>query len=123
MATGSGGKQPYLIRFADARPFAFAGVWERWSRSDDAPLESCAIITTEANQVVAPVHDRMPVILAPGCYRDWLGTGELAAPELEALLTPHPEAEMEAIAVSRRVNSPSNDDPGCIEPLASDRLW
>jgi putative SOS response-associated peptidase YedK len=113
------GKQPHLIRFADGRAFAFAGLWERWlSRDGGAPVDSCTIITTTPNGLLRELHDRMPVILPPAAFEEWLRPEPLAAPRLDELLRPHPDSEMEAFAVNRRVNSPANDDPSCVEPLA-----
>ncbi len=111
-----GGKQPYLIRFGDGRLFAFAGLWEHWSPSDGQVLDSFTILTTSPNDVVRPVHDRMPVILPPQHYDRWLGFTEASASELQALLCPHPSEGMELHPVSRRVNSPANDDPQVVEP-------
>ncbi len=112
-----GGKQPYLIRFGDGRMFALAGLWECWKPEDQDPLESYTILTTSPNRVVKPLHDRMPVILPPEHWNSWLGLTGAAPPELEALLGPHPAEEMEAHPVSRRVNSPANDDPGVLDPV------
>ncbi len=113
------GKQPHLIRFADKRAFAFAGLWERWLRRDGGePIDSCTIITTTPNELLRELHDRMPVILPTAAFEEWLRPEPLAAPRLDELLAPHPAAEMEAFPVSRRVNSPANDDPSCVEPLA-----
>ena len=113
------GKQPYLIRFADGRAFALAGLWERWLPQDGgAAVDSCTIITTTPNDLLRELHDRMPVILPLAAFEEWLRPEPLAAPRLEELLRPHPDAEMEAFAVSRRVNSPTNDDPSCIDPLS-----
>jgi putative SOS response-associated peptidase YedK len=112
------GKQPHLIRFADGRAFAFAGLWERWlPRDGGAPVDSCTIITTTPNELLRELHDRMPVIVDPAAFDEWLRPEPLAAPRLEELLRPHPHAEMEAFPVSRRVNSPANDGPECIAPL------
>jgi putative SOS response-associated peptidase YedK len=113
------GKQPHLIRFGDGRAFAFAGLWERWlSRDGGAPVDSCTIITTTPNELLRDIHDRMPVILPPAAFEDWLRPEPLAAPRLEELLRPYPDSEMEAFPVSRRVNSPAYDGPECIAPLS-----
>ncbi len=114
------GKQPYLIRFCHGRPFAMAGIWERWQQPDGALLSSCTIITTAANQVVAPVHDRMPVILSRSNQVEWLQPTPLDRARLEAILLPHPPAEMEAYPVSQRINSPAHDDPGCVQRVTAD---
>ncbi|MBL8849492.1 MAG: SOS response-associated peptidase [Planctomycetaceae bacterium] len=101
-----GRKQPHHIRLRDGRPFAFAGLWERWG-----DIESCAIITTEANDLIATIHDRMPVILPPDAWDAWLmpdgGNTEL--------LRPYPPEEMELHPVSLTVNNPRNDTPACLE--------
>lgn len=114
-----GGKQPYLIRRPDASPFAFAGLWEFW-RGAGEPIESCTILTTEANELMRPLHDRMPVILAPESYEAWLDPSNKDTDRLQELLVPEPDGKLVAFPVSKRVNSPSNDDPSLVEP-ASDR--
>lgn len=110
-----GGKQPYLIRFSDGRPFAFAGLWELWKAPGAEPLLSCTIVTTTPNEVVAPLHDRMPVILPRDLHREWLSPTELEATRLRELLVPCPPEGMDAFPVSRRVNNPGADDPACVE--------
>ena len=110
------GKTPYRIRLADERPFGFAGLWERWDKGDGEPILSCTILTTAANATLAPIHDRMPVILPPDSRDYWLGpTADRDA--LLSLLQPYPPEEMDAYPVSRRVNSPRNEDPSLLEPL------
>ena len=103
-----GAKQPYHITLADKAVFAFAGLWERWRTPEGDPLLSCSIITTTPNERVAPIHDRMPVILAPADHGAWL-----AAPDA-ALLRPFPADAMTATAVSSRVNNVDNDDAACL---------
>jgi putative SOS response-associated peptidase YedK len=112
--TSGGSKQPYLIALADEAPFAFAGLWEAWTGPDAVRLESCTIIVTEANDFLRPVHDRMPVILTPERFADWLDPGRPLA-ESRALLQPF-DGAMTRVPVSRRVNSVGNDDAGCIAP-------
>jgi putative SOS response-associated peptidase YedK len=112
-----GKKQPVRICMTDDAPFAFAGLWSRWGPRD-AELETCAIITTEANELCAKVHDRMPVILAPSDYERWLDTSD---PDPVDLLRPYPSDAMRAYPVSPRVNSPKNDDVELIEPLPIER--
>ena len=114
-ATGGKAKTPFHFRRRDGRPFAFAGLWERREKGPQ-PVESCTLITTEPNAVVAPVHDRMPAILRPEHYQQWLDPDEQGADELDALLGPLPDELMEGFTVGRLVNSPSRDDPRCIEP-------
>ncbi len=111
------GKVPHLVRFADGRPFAFAGLWERWRDADGATVDSYTILTTRPNELVAGLHDRMPVILPPEVHDEWLAPAEIERDRLEALLAPHPPAGMETYPVSRRVNSPANDDPECVRPV------
>ena len=113
----NGAKQPFYIRMKEGRPFAFAGLWEGWKDNGGPEIRSCAILTTRPNALAGEIHDRMPVILPAGSYDAWLDP-EAEKEELVALLAPYPEAEMEAYPVSRFVNSPSNNDPRCIEPAA-----
>ena len=110
------GKQPYYIHMSDGSPFAFAGLWEIWR--DGEEIRSCTIITTEANELVGEVHHRMPVILHPEDYELWLDPDFEEKEALTSLLRPYPSGAMEAYPVSRRVNSPSNNAPDCIEPAA-----
>ena len=114
-AKTEGGKVPHHVRFADRRPFAFAGLWERWMPPEGEAVDSCTILTTAPNGLVAGIHDRMPVILPPGAYADWLAPGPLGPDAAEAMLVPHPGDGMEAVPVSRHVNSPANDDERCLE--------
>jgi putative SOS response-associated peptidase YedK len=106
-------KQPYHFRLKDGRPFAFAGLWERWHGEDDAPVETCTIITTEANELVRPVHERMPAILAPGDFTTWLDP-RTPAGQLHGLLRPYPAGDMAADPASPYVNSPRNQGPRCL---------
>ena len=109
------GKQPYAIRFTDARLFAFAGLWDQWrDRETGDAVESCTILTTSANDVVARIHDRMPVIMPPSAWQQWLDVTLTDQASLQPLLEPHPPDEMTVTPVSRRVNSPRNDDPECL---------
>ena len=109
-------KQPYYIRRRDGAPFAFAGLWDRWrDRAHDEVIETYTIVTTTPNELVAPLHNRMPVILSPDAYSRWLDPEEPGPPELLALL---PDGELKAFPVSTFVNSPVHDDPLCAKPLA-----
>jgi putative SOS response-associated peptidase YedK len=123
------GKRPYRVAFADGRPFAMAGVWARWTPptaqtglgdfgadgpSDPEPRETFAVVTTEPNDLVAGLHHRMAVVLAPGEEATWLhGSPE----EARALLDPYPADEWTAHEVSTRVNDVSNDGPALVEPV------
>lgn len=108
----AGGKQPWRIVRADGAPFAFAGLWDRWKGRDGQVIESCVIITTDANATIRPIHERMPVMLDIGRFETWLSGPAIAAAEL---MEPYRGA-LAAFPVSRRVNDPSNDDPELIEP-------
>jgi putative SOS response-associated peptidase YedK len=113
----NGGKQPFFIHLEDGRSFAFAGLWEHWEGADGSVIESCTLLTTAPNDLLRPLHNRMPVILLPGDYELWLDP-EVQQPDLlKPLLGPYLAGEMEAYPVSRWVNKPQNDDPRCIEPL------
>jgi putative SOS response-associated peptidase YedK len=111
------GKQPYFVRMRGKRLFAFAGLWDRWESPDKGAIETCTILTTVANAVLAPIHDRMPVILPPMEYARWLDPALLNTDSLAPLLVPFPPEDMLALPVSPRVNSPAVDDEKCITPL------
>ncbi len=113
----AGGKQPYRIALADEELFAFAGLWERWQGEGGDEIESFTIIVTQANEAVRPIHDRMPVILAPDRHDLWLEGGPDAADEAKALLKPFPTGSLSAHPVSTFVNNPKNDDERCIARL------
>lgn len=110
-------KQPYFIRMRDDRPFAFAGLWETWQRGDDAPVQSCTLLTTESNELIRPIHNRMPVILASDDYRRWLDPGVQRPEQLTPHWRPYPSDQMTADPVSTFVNNPANDSPKCIQPV------
>ena len=104
-------RDPYLMKMRNGRTFAFAGVWDRWG-SGAARVESCAILTTAANELVAKVHDRMPVVLDRASYDLWLDP-EAREEDLQRVLRPFPAADMVAYPVSSRVNSTAVDDAEC----------
>jgi putative SOS response-associated peptidase YedK len=110
-ATLGGRKQPFCFRLWGERPLAFAGLWERW-QGPEGPVESCAILTTEANDLVRPVHDRMPVTLPERHWAAWLDGGFLDTAELAPLLRPFPSDAMRAYPVGALVSDPRNDGPG-----------
>ncbi len=117
-----GRKQPMRISLQSGDPFAFAGLWETWTQPDDQLLRTFTIITTAPNELVAPVHNRMPVILRQEHEDLWLDNA--AHPELLLdLLRPYPADLMSAYPVSHRVNSPANDDPSIVERVEQPRLW
>ena len=107
--------QPYAIAMKDGAPFGIAGIWENWKEPASGEwIRTFAIITTDANQLVAEIHDRMPVILAPSDYAGWLGE----EPDPRGLMRPYPTDLMRMWPISTRVNKPENDDPAIIEPIA-----
>ena len=110
-------KQPFYIRLRDGRLFAFAGLWERWAGPDGKIVESCALLTTEPNESLKDIHDRMPVILAQADYDQWLDPAVRQAELLRPLFRPYPPDDMTAYPVSLSVNDPGHDDAGCIEPV------
>src|SRR5262249_43961787 len=112
-ATVAGRKQPFCFRPWDERPWAFAGLWELWD-GPGGPVESCAILTTGANDLVRPVHDRMPVILPERHWAAWLDTALQGAAELAPLLRPYSPDAMRAYPVGAMVNNPRNDVPECL---------
>lgn len=115
-----GGKQPFHIRLVTGEPFALAGLYEHWQAPDGTWLHSCTILTTEANELMRPLHDRMPVIIAPDQHAVWLDPDLRDAGPLQALLAPYPAELMVATAVSRAVNRVGNDGPELLAPaLAS----
>jgi len=113
-----GGKQPFHIRMADGRPFAFAGLWEQWRTPEGQWLETCTILTTSANELMRQLHDRMPVIIPPEQYALWLDPALHDTEPLQELLTPYPAEEMTARPVSKAVNKVGNDDPSLLAPVA-----
>lgn len=111
-----GRKQPYYVTLKDGGPFGMAGLWERWGEGETA-IESCTIITTDANSLMQSIHDRMPVIVSPEKYRLWLDPAEHDQHVLSGILQPYGAAEMEAFPVSTLVNNPKRESPDCIEPI------
>ena len=110
-------KVPYYLRMVDSSPMPFAGIWEAWCSPDGQVLESCAILTTSANAKVAPIHDRMPVILDPAGFSLWLDRQVYEVDKLAGLFVPYPADRLEAYRVTMLVNNPAYDDAECIEPL------
>lgn len=115
---GSKSKTPMYIQLKSGKPFALAGLWERWDSKDGSTIFSCTIITTQPNELMQSIHNRMPVILPSNTYTQWLDPGEPNLSFLSGLLQPYPAEELIAYPVSRLVNSPANDLPACIEPAA-----
>lgn len=110
-------KQPYFFQLKEERLFGFAGLWDRWKGEDGSVIESCTILTTQANEVLAPVHDRMPVILYQDDYDLWLDEDERKQELLKDLLQPYPASEMISYPVSTLVNSTRNKGADLIEQL------
>lgn len=109
-------KQPYFISLREERPFAFAGLWDRWEDPESSVVESCTILTTDTNDLLRDLHDRMPVILNPEDYDRWLAS-ETDDPEcLSALLAPYPSERMQLWPVGMVVSNARNDVPECVRP-------
>jgi putative SOS response-associated peptidase YedK len=113
-----GKKQPFFFQMRDERPFGFAGLWERWEGEGGEVLNSCTILTTEANEVLRPVHDRMPVILHPEDYELWLDADARKRDLVKELLRPYTAEEMLGYPVSASINSPQNQGAKLIERAA-----
>lgn len=108
-------KLPYYFHRTDGKLIAFAGLWETWKDPEtETPLDSCTIITTDANKVMEPVHHRMPVILAPDDFDTWL---DPSATDLQPLLAPCPNDAITCYRVSKSVNKIANEGAECVEPL------
>lgn len=114
-------RQPYAIARADRRLMAMAGLWENWRSPEGEWVRSCAIVTCPANALLAPLHDRMPVILEPEAWPAWLGEAPAEPERLRALLTPCPPELLRLWPVDPRVGNVKNKDPALIEPPAAER--
>ena len=112
-----GPKQPYFFHRGDGLPFAMAGLWDRWDKDPDSPVESFTILTTNANEVVAPIHKRMPVILEAENHGRWLNPTFEDTGALTELLAPASEDVLETFPVSTYVNNPGNEGPECVAPI------
>lgn len=112
-------KRPYLIRMKGSAPFAFAGLWETWVGPNGEELDTVAMITTDANAVLAPIHHRMPVILPPDRFGMWLDCANVNANDASTLLAPAPDDAMEAFEISPAVNRVANDGPDIQEPYTA----
>jgi len=109
-------KVPHFIRLKSGEPFVFAGLWEHWQSPDGSELKSTTIITTSPNELMASIHNRMPVILPRHAYMQWLDPLPRSPVEMNKLLSPYPAEEMEAYPISTLVNSPANDRPEVVLP-------
>ncbi len=113
---GTKTKTPYFIHMKDRQPFAFAGLWDEWNPPDGGSVRSAAIITTEPNELMATIHNRMPVILHPADYAQWLDPAPRTPESLQPLLKPFPADRMSAYPVSTLVNKPENDRAELVVP-------
>lgn len=111
-------KIPHRILMKDERPFAFAGLWDSWTR-EGKEVKTCLIVTTAANTLVEKIHDRMPVILTPDRERAWLG--DVRPEDIGGFLQPYDADRMKAYPVSTAINSPSNNSPSVIQPVSEPR--
>ena len=112
-------KQPMRILLQDEQPFGFAGLWDTWTAPDGSELQTFSIITGEANALVAPIHNRLAIILRPENYRTWLDPQFQEIETLATMLTPYPAEQMKTYPVSTRVNNARLDDAECIAPLTA----
>ena len=115
--TGTKAKTPHFIKLETGLPFALAGLWDEWHSPDGSQIKSCTIITTEPNELMSKLHNRMPVILPPSAYEEWLDPAPQKPEALQHLLVPYPATGMRAYPVSTLVNSPGNDRPECVVPV------
>jgi len=111
------GSDPYLVVLANRMPFAFAGLWESWKSPHGELIESCTILTSDANELVRPIHDRMPAILSPSDYELWLNPNPKTIGSLKHILKSFPSEQMILFPVSGKVNKASYDAADCVEPL------
>ena len=110
------GKVPVYITMKDGRPFGFAGIYSDWRPPEGESIRTCTIVTTEPNELLQPIHNRMPVIIKPDDREQWLDPDEQDPANLTPLLAPYPSDELTAWEVSRAVNSPYNNSPELIQP-------
>jgi putative SOS response-associated peptidase YedK len=115
---GAGRKQPYFIRPRDGGLFALAGLWERWNDPRGETVETCTILTTTANEVMRPLHERMPVIVGADADALWLDP-HASADALRALFVPYTSEGMEAVPVGPWVSNARNEGPRCLEPAGA----
>lgn len=124
---GEKAKQPMFIQLRGRRPFALAGLWERWTPPEGEPLHSCTILTIEANEFMKPIHDRMPVIVPGDLWRVWLDPAVTQVQDVANVLRPIAPDALEAHPVGRAVNRVGTDGPSLIERVDEnkppDTLW
>lgn len=117
-----GNKQPYFIRMRSARPFAIAGLYEYWEGVAGA-LATCTIVTTEPNELLSTIHNRMPVIVAKSDFDTWLDPKIQSAEPLLPILAPYPDGELEMFPVTRSMSNPGFESPTIVEPVPSETLF
>ena len=115
---GKKSKTPFFIHMKDRKPFAFAGLWDSWNSPEGSQLKTCTIITTEPNELMSLLHNRMPVILHPRDYDKWLDPSSQTPDQLIPLLKPFPAEMMDAYPVTPLVNKPANDTPELVVPAS-----
>ena len=113
-------RRPFFVRSKDGGPMAFAGLWETWTGPNGEEVDTAAIVTTRANRTLAPIHDRMPVIVPPEAFNLWLDGAAVDATTAATLFVPAPESLLEAYEVSNAVNRATNDAPELIAPAPVD---
>ncbi len=114
------GRRPYYFQMSDAEPFAFAGLWEHWEGPQGEHRDTLAILTTTPNDLVSPLHHRMPVILDQHNFQRWIDPALQSAAEVQDLLHPQPAERMQVMAVTPYVNNPLNEGPTCVQPDTTD---
>jgi len=112
-------KQPFAMALGNRGLMTFAGLWDLWKATDGATIKSFTIITTQANDLAATIHNRMPVILPPDCWAQWLGEIDATPDQLKAMLRPYPAERMAMWPVDRRVGNVRNDSPDLFEPISA----
>jgi putative SOS response-associated peptidase YedK len=115
-------RRPFLLRPRQGGPIAFAGIWERWRDRQGGEIDSVAIITCDANAAVAPLHDRMPVVLAPEDYEAWLDCKNTLADLAQDMLRPAPDDLLEAVEMHPKINDSRREEPGIQQPLQTQLL-
>jgi putative SOS response-associated peptidase YedK len=114
-------KQPMYVHMKDGRPFALAGLWESWQDDKGNEMRSATIITTTPNKLMAQMHNRMPVMIAPKDFERWLAKGDISPEQLNDLLVPYPDGEMEAYPVSKNVNSARNEGADLVKRVEEEK--
>jgi putative SOS response-associated peptidase YedK len=112
-------RRPYFIHPRSGSPIAFAGLWETWMGPNGEEVDTACIVTTRANRTLAPIHDRMPVVIAPEAFDIWLDSARVDAATAAALIAPAPDSLFEACEVSTAVNRAANDEPALIAPAGT----